>query len=62
MRFSLATTLWALSSAASAATQWGFTDGSVTVAAKGGEGVTEKYESPVLYDDCHPGRSLGASI
>ncbi|KAM3503113.1 hypothetical protein MY10362_004408 [Beauveria mimosiformis] len=47
MRFSLATTLLALSSAASAAAQWGFVDGSVTVAAKGGEGITEKYEETV---------------
>ncbi|XWW95202.1 hypothetical protein V2A60_003156 [Cordyceps javanica] len=47
MRLSLATTLLALSSAASAATQWGFTDGSVTVAAKGGEGVTEKFTAAV---------------
>ncbi|OAR00072.1 hypothetical protein LLEC1_08016 [Akanthomyces lecanii] len=48
MRFSLATSLLALSSAASAATQWGFTDGSVTVAAKGGgEGVTEKFTAAV---------------
>ncbi|KAM3454459.1 hypothetical protein MY5147_006809 [Beauveria neobassiana] len=45
MRFSLATTLLALSSAASAAAQWGFVDGSVTVAAKGGEGITEKFTS-----------------
>ncbi|KAJ6782185.1 hypothetical protein PWT90_03617 [Aphanocladium album] len=47
MRFSLTATLLALSSAASAASQWGFTDGSVTVAAKGGEGVTEKFTSAV---------------
>ncbi|KAM0742081.1 hypothetical protein ACQRIT_002258 [Beauveria bassiana] len=45
MRFSLATTLLALSSAASGAAQWGFVDGSVTVAAKGGEGITEKFTS-----------------
>lgn len=43
MRFSLATMLLALSSAASAASQWDFTDGSVTVGLKGSEGVTEKY-------------------
>ncbi|KAM3440626.1 hypothetical protein MY4824_002074 [Beauveria thailandica] len=47
MRFSLATTLLALSSVASAAAQWGFVDGSVTVAAKGGEGITEKFTSAV---------------
>ncbi|KAM3566801.1 hypothetical protein ARSEF4850_000219 [Beauveria asiatica] len=47
MRFSLATTLLALSSAASAAAQWGFVDGSVTVAARGGEGITEKFTSAV---------------
>ncbi|KAM3515392.1 hypothetical protein MY11210_000954 [Beauveria gryllotalpidicola] len=47
MRVSLATTLLALSSAASAAAQWGFADGSVTVAAKGGEGITEKFTSAV---------------
>lgn len=45
MRLSLAATLLALSSAASAAAQWGFTDGSVTVASKGGNEVTEKYEA-----------------
>lgn len=44
MRFSLATTILALSSAASAATQWGFKDGSVSVASKGSETVTEKYD------------------
>ncbi|OAA34665.1 Ribophorin II [Beauveria brongniartii RCEF 3172] len=47
MRFSLATTLLVLSSAASAAAQWGFVDGSVTVAAKGGEGITEEFTSAV---------------
>ncbi|KAJ2980510.1 hypothetical protein NQ176_g2593 [Zarea fungicola] len=45
MRLSLATTLLALSSAASAATQWGFRDGSVSVSAKGGEAVSEKFTS-----------------
>lgn len=47
MRFSIATTLLALSSAANAASSWGFKDGSVTVASKGAASeVTEKCVSP----------------
>lgn len=50
MRFSIATTLLVLSSAANAASSWGFKDGSVTVASKGAASeVTEKSVSPSLH-------------
>lgn len=42
MRFSIASSLLLLSGVASAASSWGFTDGSVTVSSKKAEGVTQK--------------------
>ncbi|WAO84470.1 Dolichyl-diphosphooligosaccharide--protein glycosyltransferase subunit 2 [Fusarium falciforme] len=43
MRFSIASSLLLLSGVASAASSWGFTDGSVTVSSKKADGVTQKF-------------------
>ncbi|OBS19651.1 hypothetical protein FPOA_11376 [Fusarium poae] len=45
MRFSIASSLLFLASAASAASSWGFKDGSVTVASKQGHGATAKFKN-----------------
>ncbi|RGP55024.1 hypothetical protein FSPOR_11997 [Fusarium sporotrichioides] len=45
MRFSIASSLLFLTSAASAASSWGFKDGSATVASKQGHGATAKFSN-----------------